>query len=110
MRAYTRVYAAPPCRSGARSALGRRTEIEFRNRPNIFVVLHLRHLSPSLARHRRRRRRRRRGRLARSFSSSTSPPLSTRAATRRVFSPILRLSGFRHRQARIHLSTRLSMN
>lgn len=32
-----------------RSALGRRTEIEFRNRPNIFVVSHLRHLSFSLS-------------------------------------------------------------
>lgn len=53
----TRAYAAPPCRSGARSALGRRTEIEFRNRPNIFVVSHLHHLSLSLVRHRRRRRR-----------------------------------------------------
>lgn len=123
--ACVRVYAAPPYRSGARSALGRRTEIEFRNRSNIFVVSHLRHLSPTLyfplsfslflpachRRHRRRsrsrRNRRRRGRrLVRRFTSST--PVAERNP-RRASSPILRLphglSGFRHRTVRIHLST-----
>jgi len=109
-------------RARARSLLGRRTEIEFRNRPNIFVVSPLRHppLSLSLSRsrslslfpacHRDGRRCRRRRRLALVI------PVAVAAAecARRVSSPTLRLprrlSSFRHRPARIHLSTHLSAN